>query len=201
MKANTGLKEAHRAYKIFFNKSLYSSSSYFSLCRWSATSAMWLLEIVRYKRSCIVWLSSIIAAFSSSVFLSSVKDYVCTSWFDVTRHIGTFNSNVNVWSLFCGGFDFSRWAGEQHGQPCWWLDPQQNLGVVDRPRTENCCCHLVQSGRSRPSDTRLRRTHHYPAHKLITFAFMRQCLIETSGKWFYDQVLLDVQGGHEDLLG
>ena len=124
MKANTGLKEAHRAYKIFFNKSLYSSSSYFSLCRWSATSAMWLQEIVRYKRSCIVWLSSIIAAFSSSVFLSLVKDYVCTSWFDVTRHIGTFNSNVTVLSLFCGGFDLISF------QPMSWWTARTALLMV-----------------------------------------------------------------------
>ena len=84
MKANTGLKEAHRAYKIFSYKSLYSSSSYFSLCVWSLISHVCNMasRIVRYS----VWLS-IIAAFWLSVFLSSVKDNVCTSCFDVARHV------------------------------------------------------------------------------------------------------------------
>ena len=57
-----------------------------------------------------------------------------------------------------------------------------------RPRTGSCW-RSARSGRSRPSGTRPRRTR-APAQN--------NQLLETSGKWFLD--ILDVQGGHKDLL-
>ena len=151
---------------------------------WHCVRYKWILFL--YETSFYsVWLS-IIAAFWSSVFLSSMELYnVCTSWFDVTRHDGAFI--IWMFNLTFLSFKFvfeqeaidlififSQAAGEQHEQPVRWPE-QQDLGVVDRPRTGSCRSHWASpSGRSRPFDIRLRRTRG-PGHNIIFFFnFMRQ---------------------------